>query len=52
VSASEDITVVAVHGAWADGSSWKDVIVGLEREGTRVIAAPIPSRHSAMIAMR
>ncbi len=36
------ITVVAVHGAWADGSSWKDVIFGLEREGVRVIAAPIP----------
>src|SRR5262245_39700474 len=36
------MTVVAVHGAWADGSSWKDVILGLEREGLRVIAAPIP----------
>ncbi len=35
-------TVVAVHGAWADGSSWKDVILRLEREGLRVIAAPIP----------
>jgi pimeloyl-ACP methyl ester carboxylesterase len=37
-----NITVVAVHGAWADGSSWKDVILGLEREGLRVVAAPIP----------
>ncbi|MGB8888458.1 MAG: alpha/beta hydrolase [Candidatus Korobacteraceae bacterium] len=37
-----NITVVAVHGAWADGSSWKDVILGLEREGIRVVAAPIP----------
>ena len=36
------VTVVAVHGAWADGSSWKDVILRLEREGLRVIAAPIP----------
>jgi pimeloyl-ACP methyl ester carboxylesterase len=35
-------TVVAVHGAWADGSSWKDVILGLEGQGLRVIAAPIP----------
>ncbi len=35
-------TVVAVHGAWADGSSWKDVILGLEREGLRIVAAPIP----------
>lgn len=37
----ENITAVLVHGAWADGSSWKDVILGLEREGVRVIAAPI-----------
>lgn len=37
-----NITVVAVHGAWADGSSWKDVILGLEREGLRIVAAPIP----------
>ena len=36
------VTVVAVHGAWADGSSWRDVILSLEREGLRVIAAPIP----------
>ena len=36
------ITVVAVHGAWADGSSWKDVILGIEREGLRIVAAPIP----------
>jgi pimeloyl-ACP methyl ester carboxylesterase len=35
-------TVVAVHGAWADGSSWKEVILGLERGGLRVIAAQIP----------
>jgi pimeloyl-ACP methyl ester carboxylesterase len=35
-------TVVLVHGAWADGSSWKEVILGLEREGVSVIAAPIP----------
>jgi len=39
---SGSITVVAVHGAWADGSSWKDVILGLEREKLRVVAAPIP----------
>ena len=37
-----NMTVVAVHGAWADGSSWKDVIFSLEREGLRVLAAPIP----------
>ena len=42
MSVSENINVVVVHGAWADGSSWKDVILGLEREKIRVIAAPIP----------
>ena len=42
MAVSENITAVVVHGAWADGSSWKDVILGLEREGLRVIAAPIP----------
>lgn len=36
------VTVVAVHGAWADGSSWRDVILRLEQEGLRVVAAPIP----------
>ena len=42
MAASEDITAVVVHGAWADGSSWKEVILRLQREGLRVIAAPIP----------
>jgi len=42
VSVNGKATVVMVHGAWADGSSWKDVILGLEREGLQVIAAPIP----------
>jgi pimeloyl-ACP methyl ester carboxylesterase len=42
VTARANVTVVAVHGAWADGSSWRDVILGLEREGVRVLAAPIP----------
>jgi pimeloyl-ACP methyl ester carboxylesterase len=38
----ENATVVLVHGAWADGSSWKDVILLLENQGLRVIAAPLP----------
>jgi pimeloyl-ACP methyl ester carboxylesterase len=42
VGMSGNTTVVAVHGAWADGSSWKDVILHLEREGLQVVAAPIP----------
>src|SRR5262245_23320517 len=39
---SENITAVVVHGAWADGSSWRDVILGLQQRGLRVVAAPIP----------
>jgi pimeloyl-ACP methyl ester carboxylesterase len=35
-------TVVLVHGAWADGSSWARVISGLQQAGIDVIAAPIP----------
>ena len=39
---SEGATVVLVHGAWADGSSWQAVIGPLEERGLNVIAAPIP----------
>ena len=35
-------SVVLVHGAWADGSSWDDVIAPLQAKGLDVIAAPIP----------
>jgi len=35
-------TVILVHGAWADGSCWRDVILPIENEGLRVICAPIP----------
>lgn len=35
-------TVILVHGAWADGSSWAKVIAGLRRAGVPVVAAPIP----------
>jgi pimeloyl-ACP methyl ester carboxylesterase len=35
-------TAILVHGAWADGSSWSNVILPLESAGLRVIAAPIP----------
>ncbi len=35
-------TVVLVHGAWADGSSWAEVIFPLEQQGLQVVAAPIP----------
>lgn len=35
-------TVVLVHGAFADGSSWGDVIPGLEKAGFDVIAVQNP----------
>ena len=35
-------TFVLVHGAWADGSSWRKVIEALEANGAKAIAAPIP----------
>jgi pimeloyl-ACP methyl ester carboxylesterase len=31
-----------VHGAWADGSCWTNVIAFLKREGLQVVCAPIP----------
>jgi pimeloyl-ACP methyl ester carboxylesterase len=35
-------SVVLVHGAWADGSSWARVIELLQSKGLKVLAAPIP----------
>jgi pimeloyl-ACP methyl ester carboxylesterase len=35
-------TIVLVHGAWADGSCWQNVILPLRREGLNVTCAPIP----------
>lgn len=37
-------TVVLVHGAFADSSSWNGVIALLERDGYTVVAAPNPLR--------
>jgi pimeloyl-ACP methyl ester carboxylesterase len=38
----QNLTAVLVHGAWADGSCWSNVILPLERHGLNVICAPIP----------
>lgn len=40
--ATENVSAVLVHGAWADGSSWSKVIERLEAQGIRAIAAPLP----------
>jgi pimeloyl-ACP methyl ester carboxylesterase len=42
MSISTNATIVVVHGAWADGSSWQPVIRELQKQGFNVIAAPIP----------
>jgi pimeloyl-ACP methyl ester carboxylesterase len=39
---SNDVSVVLVHGAWADGSSWAKVIGFLAAEGIGLAAAPLP----------
>ncbi len=38
----QNSTIILVHGAWADGSCWRNVILPLERRGLHVICAPIP----------
>lgn len=39
---SDSTNVVLVHGAWADGSSWSEVIAPLQAEGFNVIAPQFP----------
>jgi pimeloyl-ACP methyl ester carboxylesterase len=38
----KDVSVVLAHGAWADGSSWAEVIEALKKESVEVSAAPLP----------
>ena len=35
-------TVLLIHGAWADGSSWSKVVPLLEAKGLHVVAVQIP----------
>jgi pimeloyl-ACP methyl ester carboxylesterase len=41
-SPSQNATVILVHGAWADGSCWDNVILPLRRQGLETVCAPIP----------
>src|SRR5580698_730655 len=41
-SQSQTGSVILVHGAWADGSCWSNIIAPLQHQGLSVIAAPIP----------
>ena len=36
-----NVSVVLVHGAWADGSSWSKVIERLKEHGINAVAAPL-----------
>jgi pimeloyl-ACP methyl ester carboxylesterase len=38
---SNDLTIVLVHGAWADGSSWAKIVGPLAADGIKVTAAPL-----------
>ncbi len=40
--AARNVSVVLVHGAWADGSSWAKIIAPLVNDGIKVVAAPLP----------
>ncbi|HEY1940903.1 MAG TPA: alpha/beta hydrolase [Roseiarcus sp.] len=42
MSIRDDVSIVLAHGAWADGSSWEKVILGLRAEGLKSVAAPLP----------
>jgi pimeloyl-ACP methyl ester carboxylesterase len=39
---ANDVSVVMVHGGWADGSSWARVVTGLAAAGIKSVAAPLP----------
>ncbi|MEV4534462.1 alpha/beta hydrolase [Asanoa sp. NPDC049518] len=43
-------TIVLVHGAWADASSWNAVAPALREQGLRVLAPPNPLRGLAVDA--
>jgi pimeloyl-ACP methyl ester carboxylesterase len=36
------LTVVLVHGAWAECASWTEIILPLQKQGLGVVCAPIP----------
>jgi len=38
----QNSAIVLVHGAWADGSCWSNLILPLQRHGLKVICAQIP----------
>lgn len=43
VHAADNISVVLVHGAWANGSSWSEVVPLLQQRGLNVVAVHNPA---------
>ena len=43
VHAADNLSVVLVHGAWANGSSWSEVVPLLQQRGLHVIAVHNPA---------
>jgi pimeloyl-ACP methyl ester carboxylesterase len=41
-SFAQNAIIVLVHGAWADGSCWNNIILPLRQQGLKVTCAPIP----------
>lgn len=41
--AADDLSVVLVHGAWANGSSWSEVVPLLQQRGIHVVAVHNPA---------
>jgi pimeloyl-ACP methyl ester carboxylesterase len=54
VRQTEALNVVLVHGAWADGSSWSEVISRLQAAGLHVTAVqnPLTSLADSVVATR
>jgi pimeloyl-ACP methyl ester carboxylesterase len=50
---TNNVNVVLVHGAWADGSSWAKIIEPLVVDGAKVTAVPLPltSFHDDVAAL-
>ena len=51
---AKPVTVILVHGAWADGSSWNKVIPLLQAKGLEVVAIqnPLPSLEDDVAATK
>lgn len=47
IAPSGEMAIVAVHGAWADGSSWSAVIDRLQADGYTVTAPQFPESSLA-----